>query len=696
MVDPLKNSLEQIKDLQNIRGISLPIGLEFLQLVVTGPPGSGKSHYIEQIGGWPNEGYLDLTQKGWWKNQSLIFRPREVHLGLPFRGFKEALTVFDSEWLNSDPPLELETERIKLPPEKKRFYQTDWRSRYIFEFLIPRPSRILKNRLSRQKKGYFPVDEKLDLDIIRQQVAVYRETALYLHRGGLNVYIRKALDKPPLWIAEKGIMNVPSWTFDNPPQKPSLKSISGWKYLFRKKYPTKWLSITSTPQELQTVSRIAHDGRSFDLILGSKTLRFQPEIALGVKKRIAQKNWIINTILGCSTRNINGFMRIRVGETIILGHINLEFSKLFDFDDSVANRHLSITNRRGDLILAPLTSEKNTQILRVDDFNYREHLQRGRYKALLDIRNIYGQEITPLPASKALDSLRKVNDLLRNEVFRSTNSAGNPGGLVELPPKTTPVIVGDLHAQVDNLLKILSENCLLDCLRMKTATLILLGDTIHSEVAGEVDSFETSMLMTDLLIMLKLRFPTNFFCLRGNHESFSPEIHKNGVLQGEQFKEMLLDSRGRDYVNSLEHFYELLPYAICSEDFFACHAGPPRWETKKEDLLEIAANKKLINELTNNRMSKPNLPGGYTKGDIKRFRKSLGLTSKANFIVGHTPMDPFGSYWFNAGGIKKHHIIYSAHTEGASLLINSKGSFMPISFPAEPLTKIINNIKEPM
>ena len=47
MADPLKKILEPIKELQNIRGVELPIGLEFLQLIVTGPPGAGKSYYIE-------------------------------------------------------------------------------------------------------------------------------------------------------------------------------------------------------------------------------------------------------------------------------------------------------------------------------------------------------------------------------------------------------------------------------------------------------------------------------------------------------------------------------------------------------------------------------------------------------------------------------------------------------------------------
>jgi len=56
-------------------------------------------------------------------------------------------------------------------------------------------------------------------------------------------------------------------------------------------------------------------------------------------------------------------------------------------------------------------------------------------------------------------------------------------------------------------------------------------------------------------------------------------------------------------------------------------------------------------------------------------------------------MDPFGSYWLHAGTIKNHHVIYSAHNSGASLIIRTDNSFMPISFPAEPLTDFINDLK---
>jgi len=68
-------------------------------------------------------------------------------------------------------------------------------------------------------------------------------------------------------------------------------------------------------------------------------------------------------------------------------------------------------------------------------------------------------------------------------------------------------------------------------------------------------------------------------------------------------------------------------------------------------------------------------------------------SDSAPFIVGHTPLDPFGSVWRDVGAIKNHHIIYSAHTEGPSLFVGLDDKVLPLTFPAEPLTKLINKLK---
>ncbi len=692
MIDPLKNILKPIKELQNIRGVQLPIGLEFLQLVVTGPPGAGKSYYIEQIRGWPNEGYLDLTQKKWWKDESLLYRPREVHLGLPFKDYGEALSVFDKDWLDASPPPLLDPRRIQIPPGRDFFFQSDWRNRYIFDFLIPPPATTFRQRQNRQSQGYFPVDENLSMEMVEQQTAVYQAVALYLHRAGLNVYIRQGLESAPMWIAEKGISNVPRWTLIKKQERPSLKTRAGWKWFFLRQHPIHWLDLTDKEQKLTRACRIAHDGKKFEILIGSRRLLFHPEIPLGVKKNDIQKNWIINIDLPCDTKQVGGFARIREEETVIIGRENQEYSTLFNLSKDVASRHVSVTNRKGDLIITPLDIDRSVKIIRSDNLDYRERMQTTRYNSLLQMQEMFGKPLDILPPGEALKILQSVNSTLLNEPHRPHNDQGMPGGLIELTGKSTPVIVGDLHAQIDNLLIILSKNCLLDCLRLNTATLIILGDAVHSEIADEMEECASSVLIMDLLFQLKLRFPANFYYIRGNHDSFSPAISKNSILQGVLLKEKLLELRGPEYVREMEVFYDRLPLTIISKHFLACHAGPPRAKTSREDIINIGTNPDLADELITSRIQRTHYLGGYSKADVKQFRKCLHLPKKTPFIVGHTPLDPFGSVWVNAGSIKNHHIIYSAHTEGPSLFIGHDGDLIPISFPAEPLSKLINEL----
>ena len=97
------------------------------------------------------------------------------------------------------------------------------------------------------------------------------------------------------------------------------------------------------------------------------------------------------------------------------------------------------------------------------------------------------------------------------EPFRPLRNDNIPGAIIELDENSVPVIVGDLHAQVDNLLKVLSENCLLGCMQNGSATLVLLGDAVHSEHIDDMEEMDSSILIMDLIFTLKLRFPNNFF-----------------------------------------------------------------------------------------------------------------------------------------------------------------------------------------
>ena len=80
-----------------------------------------------------------FPQANWWRVQALTFRPREIHLGAPFKGRSEALTVLDEEWLD-----DCESARkwifvgYRFLRQKAWFFGTDWRTQYVFEFILLR------------------------------------------------------------------------------------------------------------------------------------------------------------------------------------------------------------------------------------------------------------------------------------------------------------------------------------------------------------------------------------------------------------------------------------------------------------------------------------------------------------------------------------------------------------------------------
>jgi len=223
---------------------------------------------------------------------------------------------------------------------------------------------------------------------------------------------------------------------------------------------------------------------------------------------------------------------------------------------------------------------------------------------------------------------------------------------------------------------------------------LFLGDAVHSEEDGHLEEMENSLLIMDLIFRLKLWFPQQVFYIRGNHDSFSDEIGKCGVPQGLLWAKALRDLRGQAYLDAMNHFYELLPYVALSKGYVACHAAPPRGKVSMDMLINIEKYPGLIQELTCNRLYRPNRPAGYKGSDVKRFRRMLHLDEKAELFVGHTPLTRHDTLWINVGGIEHHDVVFSANKPWIGVFTKVGKRMIPLQYRAEELLPVINALED--
>ncbi len=434
--------------------------------------------------------------------------------------------------------------------------------------------------------------------------------------------------------------------------------------------------------------RVPWQGFPFEVEMGRQRLQIHPDPLLGPGRRSPP-----DFLLFDPERYLPGpghFLRLEPGGRLAISHGDEGQRPLLSSPREAFRRHFQVRHEGEALVFRDPISELGTYLSVLAEEDDVGRLAARRCQALERVVEIYGGPLEPLPTAEALEVVGRVNRLFQDPPHRPKDGDGNAGGLVELPADLLPVVVGDLHARVDNLLKILSENGVMEGLERGDTALVFLGDHVHSELDGEIEEMDSSVLMMDLLFKLLLRFPAQVFFLLGNHDSFSTEVMKEGVPQGLLWRKRLQALRGEEYVEQMDLCYRQSPLVVVSESFVACHAGPPRARISREALIDVRRFPGMVHELTWTRARTRANPSGYSRADVQRFKKSLGLERETPFLVGHHPVSEDGTVWLNARQIPHHHVVFSAREEQVGLMIRAGGEMVPHVYPAEPLLDWVN------
>jgi hypothetical protein len=252
--------------------------------------------------------------------------------------------------------------------------------------------------------------------------------------------------------------------------------------------------------------------------------------------------------------------------------------------------------------------------------------------------------------------------------LRPRDSAGLPGGLVDLPAHPVAVIP-DLHARPDFLAAVLAwkppgfERSMAELLDSGAASLCCLGDAFHTETGeaqrrwasalrerrsgwAESAAMDQEMgyaLSTAATILeAKVAFPCFFHFIKGNHDNVANE-EGGGDHPFYKFAASWFGERyGGDLLASYRALEKSFPLLVRGERFIASHSEPA-FALSYEEVLEYRRRPEVVEALiwTANDEARPDA--------VAKSLDALISAPDALWFAGHRPVR--GKYSLRAGGL---------------------------------------------
>jgi hypothetical protein len=108
----------------------------------------------------------------------------------------------------------------------------------------------------------------------------------------------------------------------------------------------------------------------------------------------------------------------------------------------------------------------------------------------------------------------------------------------------------------------------------------------------------------------------------------------------------------------------------------------------REKLIDVHRYPRLTYQLTWTRIQSPRNPGGYGKRDVRSLQKAFGAKKSVPVIVSHNPREGEDTAVIELGGIRGHHLVYSAKQDRVSIFTLIGRTMIPLTWPGGPVGEV--------